>query len=102
MKINLTLLFFRERSTTINEVNTGSFATMKSRDFIELKMKCRGARKTDSLQGYKILGIKIETDSTKETQTMTIDLIINVAQRLFTTDGHGRTTKITIKALEVT
>lgn len=63
-----------ECSFLINELNTRSPANIKNREFVELKMVCVNERKIDSLQGYKVLGITIGSDSKK----MTIDLIVNL------------------------
>lgn len=61
----------------INEINIESPGIVKTKDFIELKMVCANQRKSDSLQGFKILGISAGPDSTNS-QTMTVDLIINL------------------------
>lgn len=48
---------------------------IKITDF-ELKMKCSNERKSDSLQGFKVIGISTGIDKGK--QIMTIDLIVNL------------------------
>lgn len=60
----------------LNEINTRSPKLLKNQDFIELKMICANKRKSDSLQGYKVIGISTGLDKGK--QVMTIDLIVNL------------------------
>lgn len=63
-------------SLVINEINTSSPKMFENQDFIELKMMCSKKRKSDSLQGYKVIGISTGIDKGK--QVMTIDLIVNL------------------------
>lgn len=60
----------------INEINTRSPTMLKNQDFIELKMLCGSARKSDSLQGFKVIGISTGFDKGKE--VMTIDFVVNL------------------------
>lgn len=60
----------------INEINTRSPKNVKNQDFIELKMICESERKSDSLQGFKLIGISVGLEKGK--QIMTIDLIVNL------------------------
>lgn len=60
----------------INEINTNSPKVLKNLEFIELKMECTNERKSNSLQGFKVIGISIEQVNGK--QVMTIDLIANL------------------------
>lgn len=46
----------------INEINTRSPKVLKNQDFIELKMMCSNKRKSDSLQGFKVIGMSTGTD----------------------------------------
>lgn len=60
----------------INEINTNSPKVLKNLEFIELKMQCTNKRKSDSMQGFKVIGISIEQINGE--QVMTIDLIANL------------------------
>lgn len=71
-------VFGQDCSLLINEINVATPETIKNRDFIELKMKCSTPRKSDSLQGYKILGISAGNDVKKNKQVMSINLIANL------------------------
>lgn len=66
----------------INEINTANPGIVKNQDFIELKMMCSEQRKSDSLQGFKVLGISAGPDSTSK-QVMSIDLVVNLWNQKF-------------------
>lgn len=56
----------------INEINIGTPGHIKNQDFIELKMACYSQRKTNSLQGYKVIGMSVGPNS------IAIDLVVNL------------------------
>lgn len=63
----------------INEINMGSPSHLKTQDFVELKMTCHSERKSNSLQGYKVIGISAGPDTKDPTkQAMAIDFVANL------------------------
>lgn len=63
----------------INEINMGFPSHLKTQDFVELKMTCHSERKSNSLQGYKVIGISAGPDTTDPTkQAMAIDFVANL------------------------
>lgn len=62
--------------TVINEVNTGSPGALKKSDSIELKMICENNAEGKNLQGYKLIGLSVQ--SGKTVQTLIIDFVVNL------------------------
>lgn len=71
----------------INELNTGSLSAVKSNDFIELKRICGNQGKIESLQVYKVIGLRAGVGANNK-QEMTIDLVVNLWNEKFKSDFY--------------
>lgn len=74
----------RQCTVLINELNTGSPGILHNMDFIELFAQCKSKKNPRSLQGYKLIGISAGSG---DSDRMLIDLVVNLWNTKWTTDG---------------